>query len=170
MGEIEMKIFLPVICIAVTVTTANAGAQATVHVEPATLQGPRVLQDQTKAAVIRDYLKSWRSFSAALDQNSPDLLNADFVGAAKDKLTDTIRQQAALGIRTQYQDRSHDLQIVFYSPEGMSIELTDKVEYDVQLLDHDKIMTTQRVSARYIVVLTPAEVRWRVRVFQAAPE
>ena len=95
-------------------------------------------------------------FSAALDQNSPDLLNADFVGSAKDKLTDTIRQQAALGIRTQYQDRSHDLQIVFYSPEGMSIELTDKVEYDVQVIDHDKVISTQRESARYLVVLAPS--------------
>ena len=40
----------------------------------------------------------------------------------------------------------------------------------VQILDHDKVQTTQRVNARYIVVLTPAEVRWRVRVFQADPE
>jgi hypothetical protein len=165
-----MKNFLLILCTTVTAATAVAGAQATIRVEPAALQGPRVLQDQTRAAVIRDYLQSWRSFNTALDQNSPDLLNADFVGAAKDKLTDTIRQQTALGIRTRYQDLSHDLQIVFYSPEGMSIELTDKVEYDVQLIDHDKITTTQRVSARYIVVLTPAEVRWRVRVFQAVPE
>jgi hypothetical protein len=48
--------------------------------------------------------------------------------------------------------------------------LTDNVDYDVQVVDHDKVTTTQRVSARYIVVLTPAEVRWRVRVFQAVPE
>jgi len=38
------------------------------------------------------------------------------------------------------------------------------------MLDHDKLQTTQQVRARYIVVLTPAEVRWRVRVFQAQPE
>jgi hypothetical protein len=43
-----------------------------------------------------------------------------------------------LGIRTRYRDLSHDLQIVFYSPEGLSVELTDKVEYEVQLIDHDK--------------------------------
>jgi hypothetical protein len=49
----------------------------------------------------------------------------------------------------------------------LSIELTDTVEYDVQLLDHDKSQATQRVRARYIVVLTPAELRWRVRVLQA---
>ena len=61
------------------------------------------------------------------------LLDADFVGAAKDKLAETIQQQAALGIRTRYQDRAHDIQIIFYSPDGLSIELKDKVDYDVQV-------------------------------------
>jgi hypothetical protein len=144
-------------------------AQATVQVEQENLKGPRVLQEQTKAAVIRDYVQSWQSFSSAMEQNRADLLNADFIGTSKEKLTDTIEQQAASGIRTRYRDLSHDLQIVFYSPEGLSVELTDKVEYEVQLIDHDKVTATQRVSGRYIVVMTPAEVRWRVRVFQAVP-
>lgn len=145
-------------------------AQATVHLETPHLEGPRVLESQTQAAVIRDYLQSWQSLKTALDQNSASLLNADFVGTAKDKLTQTIQEQSALGIRTRYQDRSHDLHIVFYSPEGLSIELTDDVEYDVQVLDHDKLQTTQQVRTRYVVVMTPAEVRWRVRVFQTEVE
>jgi hypothetical protein len=125
---------------------------------------------ETETAVIRDYLEAWQSVSAALEQNRADLLDRDFVGAAKDKLTDTIQEQARLGLSTRYQDRSHDLQIVYYSPEGLSIQLIDNVEYDVEILDHDKIQTTQRVRARYIVILTPAEVRWRVRIFQGQPE
>jgi len=145
-------------------------AQATVHVEPVSLQGPRQLQEQTKNAAVRDYLAAWQTLHAALTQNRADLLSADFVGDAKDKLSETVQQQVTAGIRTQYTDRSHDLQIVFYSPEGLSLELTDKVEYDVQVFDHDKPITTQRMSARYIVVMTPAEVRWRVRVFEAVPE
>jgi hypothetical protein len=31
-------------------------------------------------------------------------------------------------------------------------------------------VTTQHVRARYVAVLTPTEVRWKVRVFQAEPE
>jgi hypothetical protein len=50
------------------------------------------------------------------------------------------------------------------------VELIDKVEYDVQIIDRDKVKATQRVTGRYIVVLTPAEVRWRVRVFQEESE
>jgi hypothetical protein len=103
-------------------------------------------------------------------QNRADLLNEDFVGTAKDKLTDTIQDQAKLGLRTRYRDRSHDLQIVFYSPEGLSLQMIDTVEYDEQVLDHGKLLTTQHVRARYIVVMTPAEARWQVRIFQAEPK
>ena len=141
-----------------------------VRVEPSNLQGPRPLQKQTATAVIRDYLQSWHSLRAALEQNRADLLDPDFVGTARDKLTDAMHEQAKLGIRTRYQDRAHDLQIVFYSPEGLSIQLIDNVEYDEQVLDHDRVLTTQHVRARYIVVLTPAEMRWRVRIFQAEPQ
>jgi len=146
---------------------AFCAGQADVRVEPSHLQGPRQLQEQTQAAVVRDYLQAWKTVGTALDKNDSGLLDRDFIGTARDKLADGIQQQSALGIHARYQDKSHDIQIVFYSPEGLSIELTDDVQYDVEVLDHDKVQTTQQVRARYIVVLTPAEVRWRVRVFQA---
>jgi len=151
-----------------TSVSSIGGAQVAVRVETPTLQGPRPLPEQTATAAIRDYLQSWQSLRAALEQNRTDLLDPAFVGTAEDKLAATIQQQTTLGIRTRYLERSHDIQIVFYSPEGLSIELTDRVEYDVQILDHDGVKTAQHVTARYVIVLTPAEVRWRVRVFQAA--
>jgi hypothetical protein len=141
-----------------------------VRVEPVHLQGPRVLQEQTQAAVIRDYLQGWQTMGAAFDQNRIDLLDRDFVGTARDKMAEAIQQQSAAGIHTRYQDKSHDLQIVFYSPEGLSIQLIDNVEYSAQVLNADKVQTTQQVRARYVVVLTPTEVRWRVRILQAQSE
>lgn len=154
----------------VAVGSAAAVAQASVHVQPYHLEGPRQLADQTAKAVVQDYVDSWQTLHEALGQNRVDALDRDFVGAAKDKLTETIQQQSKFGLRTNYQDRSHDIQIVFYSPEGLSIELTDNVEYDQQVLDHDKVLTTQHMTARYVVVLTPSETRWRVRVLQAVAE
>src|SRR6202049_2571092 len=91
--------------------------QPTVRVAPTNSVGPRTLEKQTETAVIRDYLQAWQSLSRALDQNRADLLNRDFVGTAKEKLADTIREQAKLGIQTRYQDGKHDIQLVFYSPE-----------------------------------------------------
>ena len=159
-----------ILCAVLTAASASMQAQATVRIEATNLQGSRPLQEQTSRAAIRDYLQSWQALTAAFDENRVDLLDPEFVGSAKDTLAATIQQQTALGISTRYQDRSHDLQLVFYSPEGLSIQLIDTVEYDVQILDDDKVQTTQHVRARYVAVLTPTEVRWKVRIFQAEPK
>ena len=144
--------------------------QPTVHVEPSHLQGPRVLQEQTANAVIKDYVEAWQTLHKALDQNQVQLLDRDFVGDAHQKLADSIKQQTKDGLHTSYKDTSHNVQIIFYSPEGLSVQLTDDAEYDVQLQDHDKTVGTQHVRAHYVVVLTPSETRWRVREFEAVPE
>lgn len=149
---------------------ALAGDQPAVRVEPPSTQGPRQLQEQTAKAAIQDYIDSWQSMSKALDLNRPDLLDRDFIGSARDKLAATIKDQSAAGIHAVYHDRSHDIQVLFYSPEGLSIELADTVQYDVQLLNRDKVVGNEAVHTRYIVVLTPTEVRWRVRIFQAQNE
>jgi hypothetical protein len=149
---------------------ASGADQLAVRLGPTDSLGPRALEKQTKAAVIRDYLQAWGSLSRAFEQNRADLLDADFAGVAREKLEATIREQTKLGIQSRYRDGSHDLQVVFYSPEGLSIQLVDAVEYDVQILDHNKVLTTQHVRARYVAVLTPTEVRWKVRIFQAEPE
>ena len=140
--------------------------EPTVRVEAPKPQRSRVLEKQTADAVVRDYLRSWQNMRAALEQNRPGLLDGSFVGAALDKLKGTLQQQADSGMHTSYQDRAHDLQIVFYSPDGLSIQLLDNVAYDQQVFDHGKLLATERVHQRYVVVLTPTEVRWLVRVMQ----
>ena len=147
----------------------SAFEQPTVRVD-ADAAGPRSLEAQTKTAVVRDYLLAWKSLGAALQENRADLLDASFVGVARDKLTDTVRSQQELGMKTRYREISHHLKIVFYSPEGLSVQLLDTVEYDVQIVDHDQVLATQRVRSPYVAVLTPTEVRWKVRVFQAQPD
>jgi hypothetical protein len=132
--------------------------------------GPRSLEAQTRAAVVRDYLQAWKNMSGALQDNRIDLLDPSFVGVAAEKLADAVRSQQELGMKTRYRDLSHDLKIVFYSPEGLSVQLLDTVEYEVQIVDHDQVQAAQHVRARYVAVLTPTEVRWKVRVFQAQPE
>jgi hypothetical protein len=159
-----------IVCSAFAAIFVLGSDQPAVRVQPTDSVGPRVLEKQTETAVIRDYLRAWRSLGGALEQNRAELLDPDFVGAAKEKLADTIRDQVKLGIQTRYRDGAHDLQLVFYSPEGLSIQLVDTVEYDVQVLDHGKVQTTQHLHARYVAVLTPTEVRWKVRVLQAEPE
>jgi hypothetical protein len=159
--------FLPLACACCFALSALVAGQSAIHVEPSNLHGPRPLEKQTEEAAIRDYLQAWEAMRGALEQNRADLLDTDFVGTAKDKLAGAIQDQARLGVRTRYQDRAHDIKVTFYSPEGLSIQLVDNVEYDVQALDHDVLEGTERVRAHYIAVLTPSEVRWRVRILQA---
>jgi hypothetical protein len=147
-----------------------ADEEPTVRIANPDSVGPRTLEPQTRTAVVRDYLAAWQSLSRALDENNPNRLDADFTGIAKEKLSDTIADQQKLGLRTLYQDRKHDINLVFYSPEGLSIQLVDTVEYDVQVLDHDKPQATQHVRTQYLAVLTPTEVRWKVRILQSTPE
>ena len=144
--------------------------QPEVNVAPGDPAGPRTLEPQTRSAAVRDYLAAWTTLHHALEENNSGLLDADFVGIAKEQLSATIRDQQKLGLQTRYQDRKHEIHLVFYSPEGWSLQLLDTVEYDVQLLDHGKVQATQHLRVPYLAVLTPTEVRWKVRVFQAEPE
>jgi hypothetical protein len=144
----------------------QAPLQPSVHVAPMDSVGPRPVEKQTQSSVVRDYLQAWQALGGAFSQNRADLLDGYFVGIAKEKLADTIREQRTLGIQTAYRDESHDLQVVFYSPEGLSIQLLDHVEYEVEVRDHGKTVGTQHVRTRYVAVLTPTESKWKVRVFQ----
>ena len=159
-----------IMCSLFTAIVALGSDHPAFRVAPTESVGPRPLEKETETAVIRDYLQAWRSMSDAFDQNRTGLLDPDFIGTAKEKLADTIREQAKLGIHTRYRDGAHDLHLVFYSPEGLSIQLVDTVEYDMEVLGRDKVLATQHVRARYVAVMTPTEVRWKVRVFQAEPE
>ncbi len=165
-----MSRHLMIHCIAFGLSACLAAAQPALRVEPAQPQGSQALAEQTRSGVISDYLSAWQSMGSALEQNRPQLLDRDFVGSAKDELSSTIAQQASLGMRSRYQDDAHDIRFVFYSPDGLSIELTDDAEYEVQVYARDKLQAAQRMHARYVVILTPGAARWSVRVLQASPQ
>ncbi len=149
------------------VLAAIVSAQPLVHVDPAVPSTPRPLQPQTEQAAIRDYLQSWASLQQALLQNRIDLLGEGFVGSAKNELARSIREQALSGVTVGYKAISHHITVLFYSPEGLSIELKDLVRYNVQVFDHGHLITSRKDSACYLVVLTPSQLRWSVRVMQA---
>jgi hypothetical protein len=147
-----------------------AANDPSVTIETPHLNGPRPLAKQTETAVIHDYLQAWKGMSAAMEQNRAELLDQDFIGEAREKLGATIGEQTKAGVHVHYQDRSHDIKIIFYSPEGLSIQLVDDISYDEQILDNGKVVAEQPVHARYVAVLTPTEVQWKVRILQSEPE
>ena len=128
--------------------------------------GPRSVEKQTQVSVVRDYLLAWQTLGEATEHNQPALLEGYFVGTAKEKLAATVREQQNLGLQTACRSQTHNIKVVFYSPEGLSIQLVDNVECDMEVRDHEKTVGTRHVRSRYLVVLTPAESSWKVRVFQ----
>jgi hypothetical protein len=151
-----------------TLLLASPG-QPTVRILPMNSGSPRPIEPQTQSSVVRDYLQAWQAMGSALSQSRSDSLERYFVGTARDQLLDTIRQQRTLGIQTAYTEQSHDLRVLFYSPEGLSIQLLDTVELDVDVQDHGKSVGAQHLRTTYLAVLTPAESTWKIRVFQSAP-
>ena len=131
--------------------------------------GPRQIEDTTERALQRDYAHAWGSMEAALDQNRADILDADFIGVALDELKDRVSEQQKSGLRTRYIDHGHQLQAVFYSPEGSAVQLRDTAQLEVQYLDGGKLLHSEQRTESYTVVMTAGENRWKIRVLQSVP-
>jgi hypothetical protein len=131
--------------------------------------GGRPVEELTKKALARDYAKAWRALAQALEQNRADLIGNDFTGIAEEKYAAAVAGQAKAGLRTRYVDRGHKVDVLFYSPEGLSIELRDTAQLERQVLDGDKVIQSEQVTRHYIALMTPTEVRWKVRLLQEVP-
>ena len=130
--------------------------------------GPRQVEDTTERAIIRDYGRAWRDMADALSQNRSDMLPNSFVGIAQQKIVDRIASQQHSGLSTRIVDHGHRVQAVFYSPEGSAMELHDAAQYELQVLDGSNVVSTEKVTANYIALMTVAEDHWKVRVLQEA--
>lgn len=128
------------------------------------------IEDLTRKAVARDYAKAWRTLATALDENRADILDGDFVGVAEDKLTSAVGQQGKAGLHRRYVDHGHKVDVLFYSPDGTSMELRDTAQLEIQVLDGDKVIHTENVTQQYVSLMTPTEVRWKVRLLQEVPQ
>ena len=151
-------------CWIVTAQAANELPAVNLNVSDA---GPRQIEDTTEKALQRDYARAWSSMEAALADNRADILDSDFVGVALDELKDRVDQQQKSGLHTRYIDHGHQLQAIFYSPEGSAVQMRDTAQLEMQYLDGDKLLHAEQRTESYTVVMTAGENRWKVRVLQA---
>jgi len=130
---------------------------------------PREVEDTTEKAIVRDYSAAWAALTKALAGNRAGALEAGFTGAAHDELAARIEQQAKNGVRTQITDRGHNLEAVIYTPEGSAMQLHDTAQLDIQVLDGGNVIHSEHATVHYVVLMTVAEDRWKVRLLQAVP-
>jgi hypothetical protein len=131
--------------------------------------GPRAIEDLTRSTVRRCYAAAWQTMEQALNDNRTGLLDEYFTGLAKSALTNRVRSQVKSGLHTRYQDRGHKLDAIFYSPSGDAMQLRDRAQLDIQILDGDKVIYEEPVNAQFMVLMTPGADRWLVRQIQAVP-
>jgi hypothetical protein len=103
----------------------------------------------------------------ALENNRTDVLDGYFTGFEKDELTQRVKSQIKSGLHTRYQDRGHKLEAIFYAPAGDAMELRDRAQLDMQVLDGGKVIYEEPVNVEYVVIMTPGADRWLVRQLQA---
>lgn len=149
------------------VTAADPGTAITLDAANA---GPRELEEQTQRSIVRDYGRAWGTMQSALDHDDAAALQQYFVGIAKDKLSTAISEQQKSGVRVHYQVRSHALKVLFYSPEGSAIEARDTAQLEMQVLDGGKVVHSESLTQPYLVLFTPAEDRWKVRLLEPLPK
>jgi hypothetical protein len=130
---------------------------------------PRDVEDQTEQSIVRDYGKAWQSLEEALANNNSDVLGANFAGIARDRWGAAVSAQKKAGLSRKLVDRGHQLDVVFYSVEGSAMELMDTAQLEIQYLDGGKVIHSERVTGHYVVLMTPAENSWKVRVLQEVP-
>jgi hypothetical protein len=161
-------VFGLLICSVVVLRLGASAATEVPHVElNADNIGPRAIEDLTSKSVPRDYALAWQTLEQSLDENRPGLLEGYFTGIAKQDLINRVKSQVKSGMRTRYRDRGHRLEAIFYAPAGDAMQLRDRAQLDIQVLDEDKVIYDEPVNVEYIVLMTPGADRWLVRQMQA---
>jgi len=125
--------------------------------------GPRQIEELTGKSIPRDYALAWQTMAQALENNRTDVLDGYFTGFEKDELTQRVKSQIKSGLHTRYQDRGHKLEAIFYAPAGDAMELRDRAQLDVQVIDGGKVIYEEPVNVEYVVIMSPGADRWLVR-------
>jgi len=148
-------------------TGADSAVQATLDASKAS---PRQVEALTERSVLRDYKFAWTNLAQALESNSAAPLNGTFTGTASAWLNQAVTTQRSAGLTSHYTNQTHQLEAVFYAPEGDVIELHDTASYDLQILDGSKSIHSEHVSIHYVVLMTPGADRWVVRQLQSTQQ
>lgn len=124
---------------------------------------PRPIEEVTGTTVARHYALAWRDLEGALESGRAGGLGEEFVGFAKDRITQRIAEQNQAGVHVRILDHGHHLKAVFYSADGTAMQLLDQAQLEIQTFDGAKLLDTQNASHQYMALMTPGADRWYVR-------
>jgi hypothetical protein len=127
---------------------------------------PREVEETTQKSITREYSTAWKTLVDALANNRPDRIGESFVGPAEDELRKQIDEQKNNQLSTRTVDRGHKLDVVFYSPEGSTLQLRDTAQLERQYLSGGRVIHSENITQNYLVLMAVTGDRWKVRVLQ----
>jgi hypothetical protein len=130
---------------------------------------PRTVEETTALAIQRDYAQAWQSLVAALEENRAEMLDENFTGGARQQWQDAVHTQQRNGLSRLIVDHGHQVRVRFYSLDGSALEAIDTADLEIQYREGSKLLSSERIQAQYLVLLTPAENSWKVRILQEVP-
>ncbi len=154
--------------LAASAQTPSAQTPPQVHLEADGLK-PRAIEELTGTTVVRNYALAWREIATALESSQAKGLGEEFVGSAKDRLTQRVAEQRQAGVHVRIIDHGHQVKAVFYSTDGAAMQLVDRAKLEIQTFDGSKLLDTQSSLHQYVVLMTPGADRWYVRDLEEIP-
>jgi hypothetical protein len=124
---------------------------------------PRPIEELAGTTIARHYALAWRDLAEALESNQSGRIDEEFIGFAKDRLTQRITEQEQAGVHVRIVDHGHHLKAVFYSTDGTAMQLLDQAQLEIQTYDGNKLLDTQNTLHQYMVLVTPGADRWYIR-------
>jgi hypothetical protein len=163
--------------ISILIVLGLAGLSSMLHAAPpaplssfdSATATPRPVEERTALSIQRDYAHAWQSLVSALESNNSELLNENFTGTARQQWQQAIRDQRQNGLNRRIVDHGHKVRVTFYSLDGSALQATDTADLEIQYREGDKVLSSERVQAHYLVLLTPAETSWKLRILQEVP-
>ena len=153
---------------------AAASAQSASNLPHVTLNadnlGPRPIEQVTGANIARNYAVAWEALTKALEQNRAALLKEQFIGFAKDRLTQRIADQTRTGIHVRVVDQGHRLKAVFYSLDGAAMQLIDEAQIQTQVYDGSKLIYSDTAPHQYLVLMKDPPARCASSTLAMGPE
>ena len=130
---------------------------------------PRAVEDSTEKAIVRDYAASWRAIENGLGNNDVNALDAGLVGFARDQFAAVIDTQGKTGVKVRYTDQGHQVEALFYSADGSAMQLRDTAKLTREVLDGDKVLSHDELTAHYVVIMAVTEDHWKLRSLEEVP-
>ncbi|NNK75398.1 MAG: cellulase family glycosylhydrolase [Maribacter sp.] len=130
----------------------------------------RPMEEQTLKKIEKDYLRAWHVRNLAYANNDPYGIDDYFTDSARVKISKIIDLNKANSTHLNTTTIDHHPELNFYSADGKLVVFTDKnVLTYTEILKDQKLVTKQRDTSSYKIMMLLEDGFWRIRHMKEVP-